>query len=285
VHGKKDSVDHDLAEDLSTTALLDIQAYLNRNRGYSGGTGDEVEYEARVLQLAANQAVLLDWDEQARGFCIDISAEDDDQDEQDDELVCRRYNRDLDAGDFIILRTAGGGDLIPVLADHIMGDRAQQLRGFEKQWKNKLRAIRDEIGEDDLLNLLKKAGAVRANHANVGNWIRERTIRPNADADFQAILKVCKLDSREEEFTRAAAVILKAHKRAGFQIRKMLIDQVRKVDLQELRRKGSLVFQLPELEGNASMTAYRIERIQPEPVMVQSHELGRPFVPEDELWQ
>ena len=285
VHGRQDPADRDLAEDLSTTALFDIQAYLNRHRGNVGGTGDEIEYEARILQLASNQAVLLDWDERARSFCIDMSTQDDDQDEEGDELVCRRFNRNLEAGDFIILRTAGGGDLIPVLADHIMGDRAQQPRNKERCWKDRLRTLRIEKGEFELVRQLNDAGAIRANYANVKNWVWERTIRPAADSDFIAILNVCGLEGRVSEFMRAAAVILKAHKSAGFRIRKMLIAEIRNVNLQELRRRGSLVFQLPELEGHASMTAYRVERIQPEPVLVSSHELSHPFELEDELWQ
>ncbi len=285
VYGERDSIDHDLAADLSTTALFDIQSYLSRHRGYGGGSGDEIEYEARLFQLAANQAVLLDWDEQARSFCVDISAQGDDEDEQDDKLVCRRYNRDLEAGDFIILRTTGGGDLIPILADHIMGAKAKQPRDLERLWKTELQALHIEKGERELVKLLTDAGAIRANYANVKNWIRERTIRPAADSDFRAILGVCGLKGRESEFMKAATLILKAHKSAGFRIREMLIAEVRKVDLKELRRHGSLVFHLPELKDYASITAYRIERIQPETVMAQNHELGRPFELEDELWQ
>ncbi len=285
VHGRQESVDSDLVEDLNAAAIFDVQAYLNRQRAYAPGTRGDLEYEARLVQLAGNQAVLLDWDEQASTYCIDIAAADAPETEQDSQLVCRRENRELEPGHFIILRTAGGGDLVPVLADHIMGSKAQEPRAMERTWKEKLADLRSELGENGLCRKLTEAGAIRANPPNLGNWIRERTIRPEADADFRAILRVCGLDSQEPAFAQAAAVILTAHRKAGFRIRKMLIAEVKKVNLRDLRQKGTLIFQIPELAGNASMTAYRIERIQPDPVMAQSHEIGHPFELEDELWQ
>lgn len=285
VHGRQEPMESDLADDLAAIAQFDIQAYLARRRAPGVPVDHDDEYEARLVQLAGNLAVLLDWDDQAASYCIDMAGGEEEDNEEERGLVCRLHNHELEEGSFIILRTGGGGDLVPVVADAILKESATQLRALETQWKTRLRTLRMTAGDSDLCRRLHAAGAIRATRSNLRNWIRDRTIRPDADADFSAILKTCDLEGETTAYFNAAAVINTAHRQAGFRIRKMLIAEVRKVDLRQLRQKGSLVFQLADLSRDASMTAYRIERIQSQPVMAQSHELGHPFQLEDELWQ
>lgn len=285
VHGREEPPDPDLVDDLAQTATIDARTYLARQRSGGGTVPHEEEYPARLVQLAGNSAVFLEWDEKAATYFIDMTTSSDEIAEGETGLVRRERNHALEEGDFIILRTGGGGDLVPVVADTILKETATGLRQRQREWKHALHDLHTKTGEIDLCNRLATAGAVRANSNNIRNWIRERTIRPDADADFIAILTLCGLAPRKTEYFETAAMIENAHHKAGFLIRRQLIEKIRKADLKQLRQTGTLVFQLEDLSQEASMTAYRIERIQQETVMAQSHELGHPFQPEDDLWQ
>ncbi len=124
---------------------------------------------------------------------------------------------------------------------------------------------------------LRGNGANHASPSNLRNWIRARTIRPDSDEDFAAIFRTTGLEHRAAEFVASAVAINSAHRSAGFKIRKLLIAKVRKADLRKMRASGKMEFRLEELSNDASMTAYRIERILPDMVHARLHELNDVF--------
>ncbi|HMP76586.1 MAG TPA: hypothetical protein PKE12_09840 [Kiritimatiellia bacterium] len=286
VHGRQEPMEPDQADNLAGTAQFDIQAYLARRRAPDASIDQDDEYEARLVQLAGNMAVLLDWDERSKTFCIDMNSGGHEDEDEDTGLVCRRLNRDIEEGMFIVLRTAGGGDMIPAAAESILkAEGKASALSLEAQWKQSLALLRQSDGPDLVCNKLRSLGSIRATRWNLANWIKPRSIRPDADADFLAILSLCRLPEPHDVFLEAARTIDSAHRRAGASIRKTLISQVKKADPRPLKQKGLVVFQLEELSQGASMTAYKVERVQSQTVMTQIHELGRPFQMEDELWQ
>ena len=148
-----------------------------------------------------------------------------------------------------------------------------------------LRKISNKEGTEDLCVLLRRAGATHASPTNLRNWIRERTIRPDADEVFHAILQVCGLAARHEAFFETANLLNSMHRKAGFRVRKLLIAEVNGADLSGLTSNGKMTFMLKDVSDEASMTAYRIERILPDPLVARLHEVNEVFVREEELWQ
>jgi hypothetical protein len=74
------------------------------------------------------------------------------------------------------------------------------------------------------------------------------------------------------------------HRKAGFKVRRLLIAEVKRADLKPLFSSGKMTFMLKDLSDEASMTAYRIERVLPDPVAARLHEVNDVFRHEEELW-
>ena len=278
-------------DDPTNDILIDVQAMLNRRRANQIPDPDhEEEVEARIALLAGGEAVLLPWTDDAKTFCANfdrkLSARSATEDDEEAGTIRRQLNQELQAGDFIILRTGSAGDILPQVADSIMGPLfAKAQRKQQKEWKMALRKAAGKVGTEDLCVLLRKAGATHASQTNLRNWMRERTIRPDSDEDFHAILQVCELEARHEAFFETANLLNTMHRKAGFRIRKLLIAEVNRADLSELASKGRMTFMLKDVSDEASMTAYRIERILPDPLVARLHEVNDVFVREEELWQ
>lgn len=271
---------------------VDVQAIM-RSRRTSSLPIDayEEEIEARLILLAGGDAVLLPYSDDAKSFSADVderavnAANEDDEDE-DSATVRRVLNKQLEVGDFILLRTGGGGDLLPVVADSLMGEKlAAQRRADQKRWKDALRAYERRFGMDELCRQLGAAGGLRANLTNVRNWMRERNLRPAADADFSAILSIAGLAGDAPRYFLTADQLNSVHHSAGNEIRRKLIAEVKKTDLDVLRSSGKMTFHLEGVAAGATMTAYRIERIPPDIVMARAHEVNDVFEQKDTPWQ
>ena len=232
---------------------------------------EEENIEARLFLLEGGEAVFLDADTSA--MVIDGEA---------DEPVKRIKVADMAPGMFVLLRTSGGGDYIIPLADRILGEKAQRTRELQQLWKTRLRKA---VSSSNLLEVsvnLLDLGSALADEVSVSRWMSETAIRPKDDRDFDAILQFVGLGDRVDEFHEAARVLDSAHKRAGKHIRGLLIEQVRNSDLLQLERLGRMDFELPEADGGR-MTAFRVVDIAPDPIMVATEMLARPFELESEV--
>ncbi len=271
---------------------VDVQAIMRSRRTHSSPMDAcEEEIEARLIVLAGGDAVLLPYTDEAKSFTADVheravNAADEDDDDEDSATVRRVLNKQIEVGDFILLRTGGGGDLLPIVADSLMGKEvAAQRRADQKRWKDALRAYERRFGIDELCRQLAATGGLRANPTNVRTWMRERNLRPAADADFSAILSVAGLAVDATRYFLTADQLNSVHHSAGNEIRRKLIAEVKKADLDALRSSGKMTFHLEAVAAEASMTAYRIERILPDIVMARTHEVNDVFEQKDAPWQ
>jgi len=268
---------------------VDVQEILRNRRQRAGGEAYAVEeeMEARLVVLAGGHGVLLPWTDDASSFCADFSGGRIVVESEDEGggVVRKEPNRDFEPGDFILLRTGAGGDILPQEADAIMGEASAGHRQRQREWKQALRLLELRVGPAPLCDQLRSSGATHASVTNMRNWIRERTIRPDADDDFHAILQAAGLSGRAEEFFHTADTIHRAHRSAGFRIRQLLLAKVRTANLRGLRLTGTMEFRLDGLSSEASMTAYRIETILPDLVMARPHEVNDVFALEDESWR
>jgi len=236
---------------------------------------------ARLYLLAGDQAVFLEASEHSKVLALDFETSGEEGDDEEVQQVGRMPVAKLQPGMFLLLRTEGGGDYIVPIANRILGEDAAQLREMQEGWKTRLR------GEVELrgllpvcIDLLELGGSKHVNEINLRYWMSSKCIRPQDNNDFRAILKLVGLQDKEALYRDVADRIERAHRSAGFYIRKLLISQVTGADLHEIHKKGYMEFELPRSDGG-SLTAFRIEHISPAITNVSASRTGRPVAAKD----
>ena len=230
----------------------------------------EEEYvEAQLFLLEGGRGVFL---EAAKNASVLVIYPDEDARRR----VKRIPMRDVEPEIFILLRTAGGGDYIVPVADRIMGDYASTLRAKQRLWKSRLRSLVKEQGIKHVVEQLQLRGSSKANAINVRNWMSERGIKTEEYSDFKAILDLASLGAEAKSYWQAMETIDRAHQKAGFHIRKLLLEQVNKSDLGKLKREGIMSFELPDKDAGG-LAAFRIQTTSPSVVKVVPGRIGDPF--------
>jgi hypothetical protein len=177
----------------------------------------------------------------------------------------RRFARvnidDLEPGHVIVMRTAGGGDLIVPLADEILGDAASRLRELQRRWKANLGMwIRIQGGIGSAATALRRAGCARANRQNLQNWLGERSLRTEDRSDWQVLMEVASLGSDASMLWKAMETLETAHRKAGMSLGQRLRDMANTQPLETLLATGKQVFTLSK---GGSVMAFRIEGFAP----------------------
>jgi hypothetical protein len=252
-----------------------------------GSNPHDEEVDSKLLLLDGGYAVFIEASENSKALVLDFDeSENDDEadDEEEDSRLKRIHISKLSEGMFILLRTEGSGDLIISIADKLMGEKANEARRKQFEWKSRLYS---EVNKTSYLEvclaLLDHGGSKRVYETNLRNWTSERNLRPDDYENFLAIMKLLCLEDKAQEYWQNAAFIEAAHRKAGFHIRRMLIKQVMEVDLDSLQREGRKEFELPDVDGG-SLTAFRILAIDPSITKAPSAHIGRVISREDQ-WQ
>jgi hypothetical protein len=167
------------------------------------------------------------------------------------------------------VRTSGGGDFIAPLADRILGNFSSKRREQQAEWKNQLAATASQrfgsVGRRELAakvaSELSLQGRSEIRPANVHYWMSAKCISPRKAEDFAAIMNFSGLQDRTEELWAAMNEIDRAHKRAGFLIRRMLLQKIAQASLVPLERDGEMVFDLGDQDGG-TLSAFQITGIQ-----------------------
>lgn len=231
----------------------------------------EEEYvEAIIGYLENDQIVFLDYDDSSTIRIIDV---------EDEETPVKKIKvKELTPDMFVLLKTSGGGDYIVPLADRILGIKSFELRNTQKNWKNRLRKIKNEMGTDCLNNELISRGCSIANPMNLRNWMSYRSIKTNKFSHFRAILDVIGMNDQAQEIWRQMSLITQAHIKAGQHVTKLLLKMVKEADLNELMNLGLLEFELLDKDAG-SITAYRIKALSDrhKTVFVSPTKIGIPM--------
>lgn len=242
--------------------------------------GDQDEYEsveAVCMFLEDDWAVLIEGSEGAKTLVID-------PDEVADRRIARILVKEIRSGMFILVRTGGGDDYIVPVADKIMGPLAQRTREYQKRWKEFLRNYARRNGllktSIDLLDL----GSGLANEVNVQNWMSPRSIRTQNYNDFLAIMKLVGLEEQAQEYWAMMKRINQAHQKAGFEIRKLLLEQIKDLDVEMLQKQGKMDFKLSS-DDEGGITAFRVESMLPKTIKVPYSRIAKPFKLKDQLWR
>jgi len=268
----EDLAGEDIAEHSDAELLLpsiDLDWVVERaTRGIAATEGDEY-LEARLYILADGWAVLLEADDSSTVLIVDL-------DEASTGRVKRIRVVDVERGMYLILRISGGGDLIVPVANRILGDAAAIARQYQRDWKFRLRERVRLYGIANVVNELREHGSMRANEANVRNWMSERNIRTQDLSDFQAIMRLVGLAEQTEEYWGIMGAIDSAHRRAGFHLRKLLMHEVGRIDLHDLERAGFTTVELPDRDAG-SLGVFRVQEISESTATVPYRLIGEPF--------
>ncbi|HWQ91252.1 MAG TPA: hypothetical protein VN673_06250 [Clostridia bacterium] len=272
----------DAAEVMPRINLESVRQVLRQGPG--GGTGDDDEaVEARLYILSGDTGVFMETEETASSYVIDLSASVADQSEGGEAFFGRKPNANLEAGMFLLVRTAGGGDMVQLYADAILARMPDFKPELQTQWKRLLRDLLRAHGAGAVLRELLKHGGRSVTHQTIHNWKWDRTIRPDSP-NFEALMQVLGISSRTHEIEVNSGYIRRARMSAGMHIRRQLLGQIRKADLSALASKGRMEFHLKDDGGGGSMTAYRIEKILPDTHTLSYRELGHPIQLKEDLW-
>jgi hypothetical protein len=163
---------------------------------------------------------------------------------------------DLDTGDILLLPTAGGGDLIPAVADSILPD-SQAIRGLQQKWKSGLLNYIQINGINHVVKKIIENGSITASPTNVKNWCNPRSIAmEKLDVDLPAVLKLLDMVHQIEEVKSGIVALRGAHQSAGSQLRKKLRESIVNMAISEVFQKG---FMPIAHEGGPEVTLFLIE--------------------------
>ncbi|MGI9064875.1 MAG: hypothetical protein ACR2HX_00495 [Pyrinomonadaceae bacterium] len=268
-------------DELEVEELLyspDLAQISNRfGRSHSVSIIEHEDEAVRLFQLEGRVGVFLDADESGSWLVIDLEGE--------EATRVKRVNVSaIEPGMYVLLREGGGGDYIVPIADRILGGKAESSRGLQRKWKSMLCDAVRTYGAYTVSMQLKNHGSVRANEANVRNWMSERNIRTDDKRDFTAIMRLVGLGEDAEKYWKNAALIDRAHRQAGGHIRRLLLRQVLTADLHELEQRGRMQFELSE-SGGGQMLALRVVARAPHTNRIPVGQIGHLFELEEEAWR
>lgn len=236
-------------------------------------SNDDELVEARALLVDGGQVVLVDADEDSSILVIDI-----------DEISDNRImGQQIEVGMFILVRDGSGGDYIIPFADRILGIHKFTLRNQQSHWKDLLRFRIKRTSLTQTIQELRTLGSPKANEINLKNWVSPRSIKTRDFDDFLAIMKLIGLEDSAEKFWLAMQEIDSAHRRAGFEVRNLLLEQVKDVDVTKLQSQGRIEFKLSQ-DDDSKLIALRVESILEGTFTVPYSHLGRMIRLDQDAW-
>lgn len=214
--------------------------------------------KSRLAFLPSNKFVFLandkTVDETQRSLIFD-------RDTGEPEIIEKKVSH-FNVGDYVILRTEGGGDLLIPYANEILGDSSEQYRKLQRQWKAKLEQILSKVGTEKIIADLKSEIPI-INHGNLERWVHnEKQIGLKNQDHFKIILKyIGYKDFETQNIIETMRKIKSAHSRAGNKQSLELLEDIKnntEINI-TLQDKGFFKIQL-KARGKigGAMTIYRI---------------------------
>ena len=179
----------------------------------------------------------------------------------------------LEPGDFLLLRTTGGGDYVTELAWEYLGERTIDVQKAQAHWKRQLTEAISARGAEEIGRETTANGASAASVGNIVGWASDDRIQPGKKRDFIALLKTLGLDDNGEQYWVYGRAIRRARIKAGLYVRKLLLEQVQEADVEHLEEWGRGDFRLPGRHGG-TITAVRLNDLGPSVDRVPAHKIG-----------
>jgi hypothetical protein len=190
---------------------------------------------------------------------------------------------EVGVGEILLFSEEGGGKMIFDVANQILGDDMERLRGVQKFWKDiYFRKTRDSC-DTVIIRELKILGAKSVTSGMIHNWRSPLNIGPGSWSNFDLLLKYCELDSRRDEIFQATRSIRRAHIQAGAQLAGRLLEMMRGQSLDELHASGKQVFGgTPRVP--TQKVAFFVQCVATGTVNVLPNDVAKPVVIEEGSW-
>ncbi len=241
------------------------------------------EVQARLFVLEGDALVMLEAESYSKNLVIDPLYWHDDH-EGAEATVSKILTSEIEPGMFVLIRSGGGGDYIEPIANDILGGKAQVLRALQTEWKTLLRMKVKTLGVEAAIDDLQRNGSEKAGYVNLRNWMSARSIKTRDHSDFEALMNFIELGDRCEELWNAAETIHGAHRKAGFTIRKELIEKISQTSLKDLQKSGRAEFRIGA-SNEGSMLVLRVKKIVAEPFTVPESSVGKILEGSEDLWR
>jgi len=230
---------------------------------------------AQLFLLASGDGVYLQSRQGAKAFTAEL---------EDEITVHQLPVADIEEGTFLVIRTDGDDDYVRVLANRLLGQaRSQHLRGLQARIKRRLSAEIARYGTAHVAGRLKALGSPIASENNLRRWAAPDSIRTHDFADFAAI---CALlgESAAQSLWDDMGTLQAAHMKAGNEVRRLLVAEIRKADGADLLQRGWGDYDVAEIEGEGSLRVARVTGRAPEEEQVPPSRLRRAFSVPGDLW-
>ena len=241
------------------------------------------EVQAKLFVLEGDALVMLEAESYSKNLVIDPLYWHDDN-EGAEATVSKILTSEIEPGMFVLIRSGGGGDYIEPIADDILGEKAYVLRTLQTEWKTLLKMKVKALGVDAAIEDLKRNGSEKAGYINLRNWMSDRSIKTRDYSDFEALMNFIDLGDRCEELWNAAEMIHGAHRKAGFTIRKELIEKISQTSLKDIQKSGRAEFKIGS-SNEGSMLVLRVKKIVAEPFTVPESSVGKILEGSEDLWR
>lgn len=156
---------------------------------------------------------------------------------------------ELEQNHLILMKTHGGGDMIPSVADAIL-PRAKEIRRLQTVWKEALTREIKQHGISDVVERLQRCGASLASEINVRNWVNPRRLgMENLESDLKAVLILIRMESKYEMIKEGIQRLRSAHQSAGSQLQIRLRESVKGMDIRKVFSDGFMEVKLGDGPG------------------------------------
>lgn len=190
----------------------------------------------------------------------------------------------LEDDDLVVIRTAGGGEYVEVIADQLLAKAGKrQLRDSAMSWKRYVRDAINGMGEEVFMNKFRDRGGRVRNAAYLKEWAGYEVMSPRDESDFIALLvtthEFTPLDNQGPEIYAAKRWYeiqeLKGfHHKAGLQIRDKLLSVIKAELEAQSVISAELKISIPGIEG-AEMSILRIAAIDSNTIDIPSSQIYR----------
>jgi hypothetical protein len=200
-----------------------------------------------------------------------------------EEQLPRKAVRDLEEGDLVLLRLAGGGHYVEDVADGLMAKAGVgSLRNDATEWKERLHRVLKQHGEGFVAKTARDLGLRLRAASYLWVWASDAVMAPQDLNTFNALMRaVIRLDSSEpvldaqsyaQEKWQKMEQVKTFHIRAGTIIRNVLLERVRELVMKRQKIDTSVSIALPGVEAGR-MGLLRVSAVDTKPMQVPLSQL------------
>lgn len=190
----------------------------------------------------------------------------------------------LKEGDYIVLRTSGGGDMVREMADLLIETEGKiGLREKAFDWKDMLREVLSEYGTEYVALDLIQRNVNLSYYQYVKLWATDLVLRPKPRKRFEVLIHTIKDYGADlkgenlEDFITTRWTYMDEiegyHRRAGFKIRKVLLKSL-KARLRDEEQIGEEYhLSIPEL-GTAEISVFKVFEVDSKVIEIPFSQAG-----------